>query len=196
MVGTNKNLVLTAEAAAQLHEGINLVLSRWTALRIAVNECRSRDSAQKPQQLAQILFQALIQSKEKVYTDDLENMLYDFLVSLKTVADDGSIEEVAEKLVFMHEECAEGNFNSIKSLKETNAPSVYYVRQDRSDDEDDSDDDGHDGDISTEMRVDAPDSSLSEEDMMIDETSPEEVAEVEAGWTVVASKRNKAGRRN
>ncbi|CAA3024325.1 Hypothetical predicted protein [Olea europaea subsp. europaea] len=196
MVGTNKNLVLTAEAAAQLHEGINLVLSRWTALRIAVNECRSHDSTQKPQQLAQILFQALIQSKEKVYTDDLDNMLYDFLMSLKTIADDGSIEEVAEKLVFMHEECAEGNFNSIKSLKETNAPSVYYVRQDRSDDEDDSDDDGHDGDISTEMRVDAPDSSLNEEDMMIDEPSPEEVAEVEAGWTVVASKRNKAGRRN
>ncbi|CAI9785509.1 unnamed protein product [Fraxinus pennsylvanica] len=65
-----------------------------------------------------------------------------------------------------------------------------------SDDEDGSNDndsqDGNSrGDISIEMRVDAPDSSLNQENMMIDEPSPHEVAEVEAGWTVVSSKQNK-----
>ncbi|CAA3014715.1 Hypothetical predicted protein [Olea europaea subsp. europaea] len=197
MVDSNKNPVLTAEAAAQLHEGINLVLSRWAALRLAVeNEWGGRDSVQKSQQLTQILFQALTQSKEKVYIDDLEDMLDEFMLSLNTEIEDGSIEEIAEKLMVMHEECAEGNFNSIKSLKETNTPSVSYVRQARSDDEDDSDDDNdHDGDNSTEMTVDDPDSSLNKEDMMIDEPRPREVAEVEDGWTVVASRRNK-GRRN
>ncbi|CAI9755252.1 unnamed protein product [Fraxinus pennsylvanica] len=197
MVDSNKNPVLTAEAAAQLQEGVNLVLSRWAALRMAVeNEWGGRDSVQKSQQLAQILFHALTQSKEKVYIEDLEDMLEEFMLSLNTEIDDGSIEEIAEKLMVMHEECAEGNFNTIKILKETNTPSVSYVRQARSDDEDDSDDDNdHDGDNSTEMTVDAPDSSLNKEDMMIDEPRPQEVAEVEDGWTVVASKRNK-GRRN
>ncbi|CAA2963839.1 Hypothetical predicted protein [Olea europaea subsp. europaea] len=196
MVDSNKNPVLTAEATAQLHEGVNLVLSRWAALRMAVeNEWGGRDSVQKSQQLAQIICHALTQSKEKVYFEDLQKMLEESMLSLKTVIEDGSIEEIAEKLMFMQEECAEGNFNSIKILKETNTPSFSYVRQARSDDEDDSDDDNdHDGDNSTEMRVDAPDSSLNKEDMMIDEPRPQEVAEVEDGWTVVASKRNKGGR--
>ncbi|KAL2490938.1 Pre-rRNA-processing protein TSR2 [Abeliophyllum distichum] len=201
MVDSNKNPVLTVEASAQLQEGINLVLSRWAALRMAIeNEWGGRDSAQKSQQLAQILFHALTQSKEKVYIDDLEDVLDEFMLSLNTETGDGSIEEIAEKLMVMQEECVEGNFNSIKRLKETNTPSVSYVRQAHIYEEDDSDDDddgGHDGDSrgdnSTEMTVDAPDSSLNKEDMMIDEPSP--VAEVEDGWTVVSSKRNK-GRRN
>ncbi|KAL2545819.1 Pre-rRNA-proCES [Forsythia ovata] len=130
MVDGNKNPVLTAEAAAQLQEGINLVLSRWAALRMAIeNEWGGRDSAQKSQQLAQILFHSLTQSKEKVYIDDLEDVLDEFMLSLNTEIGDGSIEEIAEKLMVMHEECVEGNFSSINRLKETNTPSVSYVRQ-------------------------------------------------------------------
>lgn len=29
----------------------------------------------------------------------------------------------------MHEECSEGNFDSIRRLRETNTPNVSYVRQ-------------------------------------------------------------------
>lgn len=55
---------LTAEAAAQLHKGINLVLSRWAALRMAIeNEWGGRDSLQKSQQLGHLLFNLLTQSK-------------------------------------------------------------------------------------------------------------------------------------
>lgn len=39
--------------------------------------------------------------------------------------------QVAEKLMYMHEECLEGNFNSIKVLRETNVGRrpATYVRQ-------------------------------------------------------------------
>ncbi|KAL3849100.1 hypothetical protein ACJIZ3_010982 [Penstemon smallii] len=191
---------LTADAAAQLQEGINLVLSRWAALRMAVeNQWGGRESFQKSQQLADLLFHRLTQSKEEVYMDDLEDMLDEFMLSLNTEIDDGSIEEIAEKLMFMREECLEGNFNSIKKLKETNAPSVSYTRQPGTNDEEDSEDDDDDlrENNSSEMEVDASEyqPSLDQKDAMTDEPSSivKEVQEDE--WTVVSSRRNR-GKRN
>ncbi|XP_073048979.1 uncharacterized protein [Primulina eburnea] len=122
--------ILTAEAMAQLQEGIGMLLSRLAALRMAVeNEWGGHDSLQKSQQLGHDLFHRLTQSKEQVYIDDLEDMLDEFMLSLNTEIGDGSIEEIAEKMMVMREECLEGNFNSIKKLKETNTPSISYARQ-------------------------------------------------------------------
>ncbi|KAI3447459.1 hypothetical protein Pfo_004124 [Paulownia fortunei] len=193
------NRSLTAEAAAQLQEGINLVLSRWAALRMAVeNEWGGRDSLQKSQQLGHQLFHLFTQSKEQVYIDDVEDVLDEFMLSLNTEIGDGSIEEIAEKMMVMHEECLEGNFDSIKRLQETNVPSVSYIRQPSGNDEEDSeDDDGGDDalreDNSSEMEVDARESqtSLNQKDTVMDEPSLNEVPEVVDGWTVVASRRNR-----
>ncbi|KAL0337015.1 UNVERIFIED_CONTAM: hypothetical protein Scaly_1976600 [Sesamum calycinum] len=164
---------LTAEAAAQLQEGINLVLSRWAALRMAVdNEWGGRDSLQKSQQLGHHLFHLLTQSKG-----------------------DGSIEEIAEKMMVMHEECLEGNFDTIKRLKETNTPSVSYIRQPGSNDEEDSEDDAGDDALKeeSEMEVDALDHEpgLNQREAMADEPSEKEAPEVVDGWTVVSNRRNK-----
>lgn len=55
---------MTAEAAAQFGDGINMVLHRWAALRMAVeNEWGGRGSLQKAQELGQNLFNFLSQSK-------------------------------------------------------------------------------------------------------------------------------------
>ncbi|KAL0338645.1 UNVERIFIED_CONTAM: hypothetical protein Sangu_1386600 [Sesamum angustifolium] len=55
---------LTAEAAQQLQEGISSVISRWAALRMAVeNEWGGRDSLQKSQQLGHHLFRRLTNPK-------------------------------------------------------------------------------------------------------------------------------------
>lgn len=106
---------LTAEAAAQLQEGIGLVLSRWTALQMAIeNEWGGPGTREKSSQLNVDIFSAFTQSKEKIYMDDIEDILNEFMLSLNTEVDDGSVEEVAEKLMYMHEDCLEGNFNSIK----------------------------------------------------------------------------------
>ncbi|KAI9115607.1 hypothetical protein K1719_013276 [Acacia pycnantha] len=49
---------------------------------------------------------------------DLENMLDDGMLSLSVEVDDGSVEQVAETLMILHEECLEGNFRSIGILTE------------------------------------------------------------------------------
>lgn len=55
---------LTAEAAAEFQEGINLLLSRWTALQMAVqNEWGGPQTRLKSQQLALDLFSLLTRSK-------------------------------------------------------------------------------------------------------------------------------------
>ncbi|XP_059652443.1 uncharacterized protein LOC132299693 isoform X1 [Cornus florida] len=192
---------LSAEGVGQLQEGIGLVLSRWTALQMAVeNEWGGRDSRQQSQQLAADIFSWLTQSKEPLFIDDLEEMLDEFMLSINTQIEDGSIEEVAEKLMVMHEDCLDGNYKSIDSLKETIPPrgAVPPIRQAVSDDDDDSDDDQSlDNDDLTEMAVDGPELQLNSNctDVMVDDPRPNEAAQVEDGWTVVASRRN-GGRRN
>lgn len=52
---------LTAEAVNELREGIDLLLGRWSALQMAVqNEWGGRDTRQKAQQLADDIYQWLI----------------------------------------------------------------------------------------------------------------------------------------
>lgn len=192
---------LTAEAAAEFQEGINLLLSRWTALQMAVqNEWGGRNSRLRSQQLALDLFSLLTDSKEKVYIDDVEDFLDDSMLSLDTEVADGSIEEIAEKLMLMHEECLEGDFSSIQRLRATIPPpgAATHVTQIQASSDSDSDDNGNlRNDGSSKMVVDDPQSHsvMNGEEMMVDESRPQEPAETEDGWTVVAPKRNR-GRRN
>lgn len=61
------NATLTAEAEAQLQDGIILLLKRWAALQMAVeNQWGGSDSAQKPKQLADNLFERLTDSKSMI----------------------------------------------------------------------------------------------------------------------------------
>ncbi|XP_057781065.1 uncharacterized protein LOC130999531 [Salvia miltiorrhiza] len=199
---------MTPEAAAQFGDGIHLVLSRWAALRMVIeNEWGGRDTLQKSQQLRHNLFNFLTQSKAQVYIDDVEDILFEFMDSLNTEIEDGSVEEVSEKLMVMREECLEGKFDSIKKLRETDAPSISYTRQANSDDEEDSDEDDDDNatmeNNSSAMEVDAPHPqpqrqcqlSLGRKDAVADETGTKDASEVVDGWTVVSSRRSK-GRKN
>ncbi|XP_019199347.1 PREDICTED: pre-rRNA-processing protein TSR2 homolog [Ipomoea nil] len=191
---------LTVEAEAQLQEGINLVMSRWASLQMAVaNEWGGRGSREKSQELAERIFSFFTKSKEQVYIDDLEEILDEFMLSdFNTEVGDGSIEEVAEKLMIMHEQCTEGNFESINELKRTNPgnSAVTYSRQAASDDEDEDDDveNGKLVDDSSDMAVDASEHQ-GQKDMMVDEPRTNDGPETEDGWTVVSSRR-KNGKRN
>ncbi|XP_057962513.1 pre-rRNA-processing protein TSR2-like isoform X2 [Malania oleifera] len=172
-------LQLSADAVTQLKEGIDLLLLRWSALQIAVhNEWGGRDSARKSEQFSSVIFSWFTQSKE---------------------IEDGSTEEVAEKLMVMHEECLEGNYKSIEKLREANSRGgvVSHVKQVVDEDNEDDDDDRSVGkDDSSNMIVDAPQqrSSSSTDDMQVDERMPEQVAEAEEGWVVVSSRRSRGKR--
>ncbi|XP_010917742.1 pre-rRNA-processing protein TSR2 isoform X1 [Elaeis guineensis] len=109
----------TPESLVLLREGISLVLSQWTALQMAVrNEWGGRDSGRKSEELASTLLSWFSQSRTRLYVDDLENILDENMVlSFNTTIEDGSVEEIAEQLMIMHEDCLQGNYDSIEKLK-------------------------------------------------------------------------------
>ncbi|CAI9268187.1 unnamed protein product [Lactuca saligna] len=185
---------LTAEAVNQLREGIDLLLGRWSALQMAVqNEWGGRDTRQKAQQLAVDIYQWLIRPSEALYVDELENLLDDFMLSLNTEIDDGSIEEIADNLMIIHEECLEGNFASIERLRQS-APQIAaasHQMQVVNGGEDDSDSTSSSGDESMEM-ADGVDPTSNMADMTLNESARPAAPIVDAdGWTVVSSRRNR-----
>ncbi|CAN1190245.1 Pre-rRNA-processing protein TSR2 homolog [Linum perenne] len=199
---------LTAEALPVLNEGIYLVLSRWSALQLAVeNEWGGRRSRQLADQLASDVFAWFTKSKaEPLYIDDLENILDEGMLTLNADVDDGSVEEVAEKLMIMHEECLEGNYRSVEKLRTAGPGAGIHQHKreagsgdDDSSSEDDSDDEG--GSIPggrSNMAVDPPvpqPRSSSDNRGVVAEPKSNEAQTEDDGWTVVSSNRSR-GRRN
>ncbi|KAM3755079.1 hypothetical protein ACB098_02G012700 [Castanea mollissima] len=69
------------------------------------NQWGGHDSLQKSRQLEADIFSWFSQSKALLCVEDLENLLHEcMLFSFNTEIEDGSIEEVAEQLMVMHEE--------------------------------------------------------------------------------------------
>ncbi|XP_073004758.1 uncharacterized protein [Typha latifolia] len=174
------------ESMSFLREGISLVLSRWTALQMAVeNGWGGRDSRRKADELADSIFSWFVQSKAPLYIDDLESMIDEsMVVSFNTEIEDGSVEEVAEELMIMHEDCLKGSYEPIQKLRReaglrTNA--ISQSRQMINDNEDES--------------------TEEEEDMMVDDAEPKEMdmdpskpckaMPDEEGWSVVAPRRSR-----
>ncbi|KAF7805177.1 pre-rRNA-processing protein TSR2-like protein [Senna tora] len=193
---------LQAECIPIFREGVGLLLYRWSSLRTAVeNEWGGRDSHLKAQQLGNHVFSWFTQSKEPLYIDDLENILDEGMLSLNVEVEDGSIEEVAEKLMVMHEECLEANFRSIEILREADLkqaarPHVMQVVNGDEDDEDDEDniqDCNVGDDNSSSMMLDMPkyESNMNSENMPVNGHIVKVTAEADDGWVVVSSKKNK-----
>ncbi|KAJ4716978.1 putative Pre-rRNA-processing protein TSR2 [Melia azedarach] len=189
---------LPPESAPVFREGIALTLARWSALQMAVeNEWGGRGSRAIAEQLISDIFSWFTQSKEMLYIDDLENILDEAMLSLNTMTEDGSVEEVAEKLMIMHEECLEGDYQSVVKLRETHSPAVArsHVRKTMNDDDDDSsdddDDDDDDDNDASNMMVDTPGSNSNSNpaNTQTSEAKPRVAAATEDGWTVVSSKR-------
>ncbi|XP_039137121.1 pre-rRNA-processing protein TSR2-like [Dioscorea cayenensis subsp. rotundata] len=113
---------LSPEAAARFGEGISIVLARWTALQMAVqNGWGGRESRQKADKLASAVLSWFSNDKGFVILILLlmiwKNLLDENMVlSFNTEIEDGSVEEVAEQLMIMHEDCLQGNFELIDQL--------------------------------------------------------------------------------
>ncbi|KAF5736875.1 hypothetical protein HS088_TW14G01030 [Tripterygium wilfordii] len=100
-----------SDSVSRIQERIALLLSRWNGLQMAVqNQWGGRDSLRKSHQLASEIFSWFVQYKGPVCVEDLENMLFEsMLFSFNTEIEDGSLEEVAEQLMTIYEECLLGN---------------------------------------------------------------------------------------
>ncbi|XP_042044584.1 uncharacterized protein LOC121790426 [Salvia splendens] len=106
---------MTPEAAAQFGDGIQKVLSRWAALRMTIeNGWGGRDSLQKSQQLGHNLFNFLTQSKDQVYIDDVEDILYEFMDSLNTEIQNDSPNSDDEEDSDEHDAIIENNMSAME----------------------------------------------------------------------------------
>ncbi|CAN8265393.1 unnamed protein product [Cochlearia groenlandica] len=194
-------VVLTAEEKSILNEGIGLILSRWTAMRAAVeNGWGGRDSVEKAERTVSDVFDYFTQSKDPTDFDGLADILERGLNDLNTVADDGSLDEVTDKLLDLYYECLDGNYKTVENLRmtssQTSASVVKVLNGDdddeESDDDEDDDEDTHmSNDQTTDMMVDATENSSTrkQEAMPVDEPKADD------GWTVVPCRKNK-GKRN
>ncbi|CAI0428517.1 unnamed protein product [Linum tenue] len=97
---------LDSGGSRHLREGVGLILSRWRALQLAVqNQWGGHDSLQKSHQLANDVLCWFLHCKGRLHVEDLENLLHEnLLLNFNTEIEDGSIEEVAEQLMVMYEE--------------------------------------------------------------------------------------------
>ncbi|KAJ0964467.1 hypothetical protein J5N97_025605 [Dioscorea zingiberensis] len=182
---------LSLESAARFGEGIALVLSRWTALQMAVqNGWGGRDSRSKADELTSSVLTWFTNTKAPLYIDDLENILDENMVlCFNTEIEDGSVEEVAEQLMIMHEDCLRGNFESIEKLRNsTSTPNaVSQSRQVANENEGKSSDEESDEEADeevSEMMVDEPKLKQTVVDPKPKATPDED------GWFVVPAKRN------
>ncbi|XP_074322142.1 uncharacterized protein LOC141659247 isoform X2 [Apium graveolens] len=93
-----------------LRKGIWNILSKWNALQMAVeNKWGGSDSLDKSHQLASDIESWFSKSKEPQSVEDLESLLHEsLLLTFNTEIEDGSIEEVAEQLMSLHED-VQGN---------------------------------------------------------------------------------------
>ncbi|CAM8993283.1 unnamed protein product [Rhodiola kirilowii] len=93
-------------ALARLRDGVDLVLSRWIGLQMAIeNQWGGKDSQQKSRKFAADIFSLFSRSKGPMWTEDLESFLHEYLLlTFYTEIEDGSIEEVSEQLMVIHEE--------------------------------------------------------------------------------------------
>ncbi|CAO2827736.1 unnamed protein product [Amaranthus hypochondriacus] len=188
----SKRSRLTHDAVHQLQEGISIVFSRWVEIQDAVNfgfgGPYSREIAVKFESYVFYFFvQPTKKRKATLYIDDLEDLLIKNLNSLCVIPCRTIVEEVAELLMEMYEECLEGNYQSIQKLRESAVPNdiqpIKVVNDEDVDDHEDVDDLGEDE---------------SPNMMMIDNFPNQEVApqsmEVDDGWiTVTRSKKKGKG---
>ncbi|XP_058777807.1 uncharacterized protein LOC131652049 [Vicia villosa] len=195
--------VLQGQSVQVFNEGIGLILSRWSALRTAVeNEWGGRDSHLKAQQFAADLLSWFTQSKEPLYIDDLETLIDEGMLSFNLEIQDGSVEEVAEELMIMHEECLDGDFSSVERLREAsrNPTPHSQVQQVVNGDEDDDDSDediiGDDNSANMDMDIQKSETNLNSTSKTVNEPQSEVAGETaDDGWVVVSKKKTK-GRKN
>ncbi|KAJ0393602.1 hypothetical protein P43SY_007644 [Pythium insidiosum] len=98
---------------------VKLVLARWTALRMAMEgEWGGGDMRRKYEILLEEILH-IYKYNKNVYADDMALNISEYVESeFGLVCEDGSVEEVAELMNSLAEECKKGQFDRVKQLHE------------------------------------------------------------------------------
>ncbi|OMO73711.1 Pre-rRNA-processing protein TSR2 [Corchorus capsularis] len=126
-----ETITLSAESAHIFHEGLGLILSRWSALTTAVeNECGGRDSRAIANILCSDVFSYFTDDAEsgEYYIEDLLDILHQNLLRRNMKVEYSSIEEVAGRIMIMFDECLQDIYRSVENLRTSTPPPVAHVR--------------------------------------------------------------------
>ncbi|CAI5979023.1 unnamed protein product [Closterium sp. NIES-65] len=192
-------------------EGVRLVFARWTALQLAVeNQWGGGRSAEKAQHMQADLVHFCYSKRGAVYGDELEEWLDEATVrDFNMEVEDGSLREVADKVVEVFKACRDGSFTLVQQLQAEEAAAAAKGRRsalqqskaaNRNADSDDSDSDVEEVGNGGAMDEDAPGrgagmgASCSGSRRAAKETPPEPLLtqeEVADGWEVAPTRRSR-----
>ncbi|CAL5196436.1 unnamed protein product [Lathyrus oleraceus] len=122
--------VLQGESLEAFNEGIGYILNRWSALRTAVDFMWGGDNSDlKAQQFIADVCSWFAQSRGPFSIDDLKTLIYEGMndaFDLEII--DGSDKDIAEELLSIREECLNGDFRNVESLREASRIPNFYPR--------------------------------------------------------------------
>jgi pre-rRNA-processing protein TSR2 len=200
--------VLSQEAISKLASGVHYCFLQWTALQLAIsNEWGGRNSNQKALQLEKDVVVWFAHSRVRRYIDELEELLDDVMnEQFSTQAEDDSIQEVATQLFILHEECSQGNYETVNRLaagasqsKAASAKSVKAPNENGEESESDEDSMDEEGPSSSgqqqdaSMEVDAPVTEGSRASRQQERPSTLTQEEMADGWQEAPTRRKGRG---
>jgi len=145
------------------------------------NQWGGRDSRAKADQFGESIHSWFCRSRGPHYFEDLVDMMYDTISdSFNADFEDNSVEEVAEQLLIIHEECLQSNYSSVEKLRNLHVQG-NAVSQSRQLAADDADSDSSDDD--DDMMED--EAAVAPVEMVVDRPRPSRPAPDADGWTVV-----------
>lgn len=99
--------------------GVKLVLSRWTALRMAVEGGWGGGDIARKYQLFLDEILNLFKYHKNIYMDDLAGNIDEYVESqFALICEDGSPDEISTVLIALADECKAGNFSRVLHLQE------------------------------------------------------------------------------
>ncbi|WJX93120.1 histone acetyltransferase [Trifolium repens] len=117
MVGSR---VLQGESLEEFNEGVGYILNQWFALQIAIDyEMGDNNFHPKVEKLIADVRSWFAQSKEPYHIGELAILIKEGMdAAFDPMIKDGSVEDVAAKIMGIHADCKLQNYENIKLLKE------------------------------------------------------------------------------
>lgn len=112
---------MTVDAFSQFSLGVSMILQRWTALNICIEQdLAGPSSALKRTELYESIISYFRDEGIKLTVDELENSLYWYFdETFNLDLEDDSSKDVAERLCEMYQEvCVDGKFDKVERLRE------------------------------------------------------------------------------
>ncbi|KAF8755724.1 hypothetical protein HU200_011192 [Digitaria exilis] len=148
------------------------------------NQWGGRDSRAKADQFGESILSWFCGSKGPHYYEDLVDMMYDYLSeNFNADFEDNSVEEVAEQLLIMHEECLQSNYSSVEKLRNSRVQGNSVSQSRRIAADEDGSDSSDDDDGNASMMEDEP--AAARDEMAVDRPRPSKPVPDADGWTVV-----------